>query len=337
MNSISDRAFTLPVVILYVTEGCNLQCISCSYRERLPDELTLEEISDLARTLRAFGLRRIVYSGGEPLMRRDFPEICATFGRQNVTQSLLTNGFLLEKRFPEIRNHLSEIIVSVDGPDATTHNGIRGIDSFDRIVNGIKHVRSHSARPSIAIRTVVQRSNFNRMTELVRFAKQVGADRISFLAADVLSDSFGRATRGEVVPAGELQLTTDETLAFRESVNRMVQECRVEFATGFISDSPERMFHIVQYFEALAGGGMFPRNLCNAPMVSAVITSTGDLHPCYFLPSYGNVRSGEAAALLNDGAIRSTRRDVRRYKPERCKTCVCTLHKGPLTALRDVF
>ncbi len=337
MNSISDRAFTLPVVILYVTEGCNLQCISCSYRERLPNELTLEEISDLAGSLRAFGLRTIVYSGGEPLMRRDFPEICAAFGRYNVTQSLLTNGFLLEKRFQEIRHHLSEIIISVDGPDATTHNRIRGVDSFDRIINGITHVRSHSPRPSIAIRTVVQKSNFNQLAEIVGFAKQVGADRISFLAADVLSDSFGRAMRGEVVSGGELQLTADETLAFRESVNRMVQECRVEFASGFISDSPERMFHIVQYFEALAGGGMFPRNLCNAPMVSAVITSTGDLHPCYFLPGYGNVRNGDVALLLNDPAIRSTRREVRRYNPERCKTCVCTLHRGPISALRDSF
>jgi Fe-coproporphyrin III synthase len=337
MNTISTRAYSLPIVILYVTEGCNLRCISCSYRERLPGELSMDDIAELSQSLVSFGLKTIVYSGGEPLMRRDFPGICALFKGESVSQSLLTNGLLLEKRFREIQEYVSEIIISIDGPDAPTHDRIRGLASFAQIIKGIEHIMGFSDRPSIAIRTVVQKSNYNRLQEIVRFARNAGVDRISFLAADVLSDSFGRAAVGPVVPKEELQLTAEETVEFRESIDRMIRECADEFSSGFISDSPGRMQHIVQYFEALAGRSPFPRNSCNAPMVSAVITSTGDVQPCYFLPACGNLRQDPVHVLANNDAIRTTRSAVRRYSLDRCRTCVCTLHKGPLTALRDGF
>src|SRR5258706_13493155 len=98
LNTVSDRAKTLPIVILYVTEECNLKCITCSYRNAMPGELTLDEIKSLAAELKNLGLRHIVYSGGEPLLRRDFPEICEAFASPGVKQSMLTNGLLLEKR-----------------------------------------------------------------------------------------------------------------------------------------------------------------------------------------------------------------------------------------------
>lgn len=115
----------MPVVILYVTEGCNLKCLSCSYRLPMPGELTLSEIEQLSRELKAFGLKHIVYSGGEPLLRRDFRDICSLFAELKVKQTLLTNGLLLSKRAEEFNGLFTEIIVSLDGADAETHNRLR--------------------------------------------------------------------------------------------------------------------------------------------------------------------------------------------------------------------
>jgi len=337
LNTISTRSFSLPIVILYVTEGCNLRCLTCSYREKLPNELSLEEISTLVDSLSAYGLRTIVYSGGEPLMRRDFPEICSIFRKYNVKQVLLTNGLLLEKRLDEVKKFFSEIIVSIDGATDETHNTIRGVESLQQISRGIKHALASSSRPSISIRTVLQKANFRQTIDIVQFAKSLGVDRISFLAADVLSDSFGRATRGAVSPNESLMLNEEEIVEFRRIVEQMVSQCSNEFINGFISDSPDRMFHIVQYFEALIGKAAFPHNYCNAPMVSAVITSTGDVQPCYFLPAYGNIRETDVDVLTTSSIVRSVRRDVKNYTLERCKTCVCTLYTQPLSALLDRF
>jgi len=337
LNTLSLQCRTLPIVILYVTEGCNLRCMMCSYREVLSHELSLDEIQDLGNALKHYGLRHIVYSGGEPLLRRDFPEICSVFKSLNVKQTLLTNGLLLTKRFPEIKDYCSEIIVSLDGADAKTHNTIRGVDSFDQILKGIQLVTEFPSQCRISIRTVLQKNNFYQLLDMVELAKKLRVDRISFLSADVLSNGFGRDTRGAMVTADRITLNEEETVEFRKLVETMVLKYRDEFRTGFISDPPEKLFHIVQYYEALIGKAPFPRNYCNALMVSAVITASGAIQPCFFLPKFGNVRNTTLKDLVNNSQICSTRRDVKDYTLERCQTCVCTLHVNPIAALLNKF
>lgn len=337
LNTLSSSCRTLPIVILYVTEGCNLRCMTCSYRNALPNELSLSEIIDLADGLKDFGLRHIIYSGGEPLMRRDFPDICVAFSRNGIKQTLLTNGLMLEKRFSEIEQHFSEIIISLDGPNDEIHNGIRGVDSFGSIVKGVKKAIELRGKGFISFRTVIQKRNFRYIIDMVKFAKATGVGRISFLAADILSDSFGRDTRGTVAPKEAIMLDEEETHEFRAIAERMKTECAEDFQTRFISESHEKLLHIVQYYEALIRKAPFPRNLCNAPMVSTVITSIGMLQPCFFLPPFANMRDGDMQSLLNREDIRSTRQQVRAYEPEQCKTCVCTLHMSPVHALLDHF
>ncbi|MBI4428025.1 MAG: radical SAM protein [Ignavibacteriales bacterium] len=337
LNTVTTRSFTLPIAILYVTAGCNLKCVMCSYRAPLPQELTLDEIRKLADELYHLGLRHIVYSGGEPLTRRDFPSICDVFKALGVKQSLLTNGLLLLKRYDEIRHYFSEIIVSVDGHNAEVHNSIRGMDAFDQIVKGLRAVVSSNPRPTISLRTVVQRKNFQWIGEMVNFAKSLGVDRISFLAADVLSDSFHRDQSKAVADKSEIILSFDETLEFRGLMETFITDHHSEIRSGFVSETPEKLFHIVQYYEALTSRSNFPRNLCNAPMVSTVITSTGDLLPCYFLAKVGNVRTTKIEELLNTHAFRQVRRDVDSYVLDRCQQCVCTLHISPLSAFLDRF
>ena len=132
-------------------------------------------------------------------------------------------------------------------------------------------------------------------------------------------------------------LDEEETIEFRDIIGMMVTKYQNEIQSRFISESEEKLFHLVQYFEALIGKTSFPRNNCNAPMVSAVITSTGIVQPCYFLSSFGNVKKEPFPTLLNNERIVSTRKNVRSYSLDRCKTCVCTLHVGAFNALADRF
>lgn len=335
LNTITNRSFALPIVILYVTAGCNLRCIMCSYRDPLPDELTLDELKNLSGELASLGLRHIVYSGGEPLMRRDFPEICEIFKQTSVKQSILTNGVLLKKRYEEIKSYFSEIIISIDGPTADTHDRIRGVEMFDRIIAGIQEVNSSPDRPKLSIRTVIQKKNFREIGDMVEFAKHLGVDRISFLSADVSSDAFHRDHAGQVADGGKIKLTEKETSEFRKIMEDFAGKYQSEINNGFISENPGKLFHIVQYFEALAGKSPLPRNVCNAPNVSAVITSTGDVLPCYFLPGYGNIRSDALKKLVNNNQIRKTRKEVKKYTLQQCQECVCTLKVEPLRALTD--
>lgn len=338
LNTISNSARILPIVILYVTEGCNLKCITCSYRDALPGELSLQEIIELAGQLHDFGLKHIVYSGGEPLLRRDFKDICGIFKQHGVKQSLLTNGLLLEKRFNDIFEYFHEIIVSIDGANAETHNRIRGISSFDRILKGIsKAVKNKKGRPVVSIRTVIQKNNFRELPGLIDLAKSNGADRISFLSADVASNAFGREINGAAPDEPDISLSAVEVEKFREIVNNVIIKYSGDFYSGFISESPQKLLKLVDYYGALRGMNEFPKIFCNAPMVSAVITSTGNIHPCFFIESYGSIRKTDLEALINTDEIKQVRKDVRNFMHPRCKTCVCTMNISKKNALFSRF
>ena len=314
-----------------------MRCNMCLYRDTLPDELTLKEISQLAGTLSALGLRHIVYSGGEPLLRKDFPEICRMFAQYNVKQTLLTNGLLLSKRFAEFQQFLNEIIVSIDGATAEVHNTIRGVESFDIILEGIREIVRPNHRPKISIRTVLQKPNFRALPEMIELAKSSGVDRISFLAVDVSSPAFGRTKLDLVESKETIVLSDEECVEFLELVNDVIVKYRDDFNRGFISEAPAKMFHIVQYFEALIGKVPYPRNYCNAPNVSAVIRANGDLLPCFFLPPFGNIKDMGVDKQLNNEIIRKIRQDVKNYSLQQCKTCVCTLSVHPFAALMNHF
>ncbi|HEX9615087.1 MAG TPA: radical SAM/SPASM domain-containing protein [Bacteroidota bacterium] len=333
LNTVTSTARSVPIVILYMTAGCNLRCITCSYREPLPNELTLKEYGRIAGELAGLGARHVVYSGGEPLLRRDLPEICALFREHGIRQSLLTNGLLLAKRFLEVREVFAEIIVSLDAPNASTHDLIRGVRCFDQIVTGMEKVLALQERPTVSVRFVVQRRNFGLLEEMVEFGRKLGIDRISFLAADVRSNAFHRDHSGPVAAQEEIILNAAEVKEFEECVRRLVRNRADEFRSGFIAESPAKLMHLVKYFEAHLGLCDFPRNSCNAPMTSMVITSTGDLLPCYFLPPFGNVRSGSLHSQINGDSIRSTRDEVRAYSLDQCHRCVCTLKVSPFSAL----
>lgn len=336
LNTVSDTARTLPIVILYVTAGCNLKCITCSYRDVLPGELSLDEINELAHRLNKLGLKHIVYSGGEPLLRRDFIEICSTFAEFGVKQSLLTNGLLLEKRAKEIYKFFSEIIVSIDGANTETHNSIRGINSFDIILKGITTALSLPGIKDVSIRTVIQKSNFRQIKEMVSLAKTLGVKRISFLSADVMPGAFGRDD-ATALQDQNILLNENEIKEFRRVIQEMKEEFNTEFESGFISESPAKLIHLADYFEAHLGSSGFPKTTCNAPMVSAVITSTGEIQPCFFLPSYGNIRKDPVSELINCNSIKDTRKKLQNNELERCKTCVCTLTVNSKSALYDRF
>lgn len=303
----------------------------------MPGELTLPEIEKLANELTKFGLKHIVFSGGEPLLRRDFIQICEIFNKFGVKQTILTNGLLLEKKIDDIVPYFDEIIVSIDGAVAQTHNFIRGVNSFDLILKGIKKAYEVHRFKNISIRTVLQKRNFREFHQMIELAKSAGVSRISFLSADVFSESFGRDTRGYVEKNENILLDKSEIEEFKNIISSAIEKYAVEFNNKFISESPDKIYRILEYYEACIGLNEYPRNQCNAPNISAVITSTGDMLPCYFLPSFGNIRKNTVQNLLNNDMIISTRKDVKDYILDRCKQCVCTLNISSKNALLNRF
>src|SRR5207245_3493838 len=127
------------LVIWEVTQSCDLACVHCRASARPgrdPDELTTAEGYELIDRVREFGEPLMVFTGGDPLKRPDLYDLIrysVSIGlRTNVTPSatpLLTpeaiDGFK--------QAGIARMAISLDGPDAPTHDEFRGIPgTFDR-------------------------------------------------------------------------------------------------------------------------------------------------------------------------------------------------------------
>jgi MoaA/NifB/PqqE/SkfB family radical SAM enzyme len=238
-----------------------------------------------------------------------------------------------------VKDYFHEIIVSLDGANPEMHNSIRGLNSFGLILKGIeKAVNQKEGNREVSIRSVLQKQNFRELPDFIKMAKSLNVNRISFLAADVTSDAFGREHgNGAAIQNSAIVPDKNDTAEFRQIINKLADEYKDEFAKGFISESPAKLLKIAEYYEALNGLNKFPVTYCNAPMMSTVITSTGFVHPCYFLPAIGNIRNNSVKELINFSDAKETRRKVRSFEMERCKTCVCTLNINAKAALAGKF
>ena len=135
-----------PVVVWNITKRCNLKCIHCyAHAKATPadNELTTEEGKALIDDLAAFGAPVILFSGGEPLMREDLPELAEYAVSKGMRAVISTNGTLIT---PEVARKLKEIGlsyvgISLDGMEKT-HDHFRGQKgSFQAEWKGSKTVR----------------------------------------------------------------------------------------------------------------------------------------------------------------------------------------------------
>src|SRR6476660_9204627 len=88
--------------------------------------LSVTELDTLLSRAQDEGIRYVRFTGGEPLMHRDITGLVGTVTRHGMEASIITNGALLERKLPALaRAGLRQVIVSIDGPTAVSHDAIR--------------------------------------------------------------------------------------------------------------------------------------------------------------------------------------------------------------------
>ena len=184
---------SLPILVLFPHSRCNCRCLMCDiWKIRQAREITAADLRPHLESLRALQVRRVVFSGGEPLMHSDLAPLTGALRAEGIRLTLLTAGLLLERHAPLVTNCFDDVIVSLDGPPAI-HDQIRGVPrAFDRLAQGAKSLRQLRPELPIHARTTVQRANCVQLRETVRSAKDLRLNSISFLAVDTTSQAFNR-------------------------------------------------------------------------------------------------------------------------------------------------
>ena len=323
-----DPIARLPILILFPHSRCNCRCLMCDiWRATTRDELAASDVARWLAEWRELGVRRVVLSGGEALLHSELWALCDHLRAAEIGITLLSTGLLLKRHAAELVRRCDDVVVSLDGPQPI-HDHIRNIPrAYARLAEGVAAVKAADPRVSVSARCTVQRANFQHLRAVVAAARELGLDRVSFLAADVSSEAFNRPGGWDGERAGEVALLAGDLPLLAAELDALEREFAAEFASGFIAESPlklRRRLH--QYYAALHGQADFHPNSCNAPWVSSVIESDGTVRPCFFQPPIGNIhQSGSLAALLNAPEAVAWRRGLDTRRDAICRKCVCTL------------
>ena len=330
LNVLSDRLFTVPVVVLMPHSRCNARCLMCDIWKANENkvELSKEDLMPHVEAMRALGVERVVFSGGEALMHSNLFALTEMLAPLGVRMTLLSTGLTLEKHASDVGRWFDEVTLSLDGPPAI-HDQIRNIPrAYERLSAGA-HAAKAAGVPRVTGRCVVQRQNFRFLEETIEAAKNAALDEISFLPVDVSSEAFNRPGGWPDDRAEATALSIDEAFELRDRIEALI--ARHAIGQRYIAESPNRLRAIAQYFLALRGATTQPETICNAPWVSAVVEADGTVRPCFFHRALGSIRESTLDQIVNSEDAIRFRRSLDVKRDPICSKCVCTLSVGPRT------
>lgn len=327
----TDKITVLPIVILMPHSACNCKCVMCDIWKgnKNSKQLTEKDVVAVLESLKKADTKRVVMSGGEALLNGNFFKFCEIIKEQNIKITLLSTGMTVERHADKILQYTDELIVSLDG-DERLHDQIRNIrGAYSELKKGVQKLKTLNFDFPISARSVIHQLNYKSWDKTILAAKEIGLDRISFLPADVTSQAFNREDVWEKDKQETVLVHKNELFLLQEMIQKIVLEFKKYFDTHFISESPEKIQKIYQYYAAHHGLGPFPYKKCNAPWVSTVIEADGTVRPCFFHDALGSIKDNSLIDILNSKKSLDYRKTLDTQTNPTCVKCVCYLNLTP--------
>lgn len=324
------QVFSAPLMVVWnFTQACNLRCKHCYQNAQtpLPDELTLEEQLDIVDQMAYHDVAMLAFSGGEPLMAKNFWPVAKHAAKYGIHIIVATNGTLIT---PEVARKMvghgvKYVEISLDSVHSEKHNAFRGANAWERTVAGIKNaVAQEELRVGVA--PTITRMNYDELEDIIQFCKDLGVNALNVFnfiptgrAKGITDLDLTPEMREEMLRVlwremalGELSIMSTTPQLGRTCVTLSVGEGPI--ATGHAgSGNGEKARVLAKYI-----GG------CGAGRCYTAIQPNGLVTPCVFMPIViGDLRRekfidiwcrSEVCWLLRDRENRSGHCQVCDYK-----------------------
>jgi Fe-coproporphyrin III synthase len=172
-----------PVVVWNIGRRCNLKCIHCYAQSRdmeYKDELTTRQGKELIDDLAQFGSPVILFSGGEPTMRKDLPELAMHARDKGMRAVISTNGTLIDEKMAKVLKDigLSYVGVSLDGM-RETNDKFRGVPgAFDAALQGMRNCKKEGIK--VGLRFTINKKNAQDIPAIFDLLEEEGIPRVCF-------------------------------------------------------------------------------------------------------------------------------------------------------------
>lgn len=213
-----------------------------------PYELSVPLMKDLISQANDMEIKEVFLVGGEPFIEKGIFDVIKYASMLGIRTTVTTNGALLNnKKIDSIFDSgLLFLTFSIDGPDKETYRRIRGENVFERVIGNLRNLilkksEKKLGRPQITILCTVMKQNIDKLTEMVKFAKDIGVDLIGF--QPVVSDNTDQRCDGVTntwINSGMYQILDN-------SIDELVELKKNEFS-DFIMSSAQQLMLMKSYF-----------------------------------------------------------------------------------------
>ena len=172
-----------PVVVWNVTRRCNLKCVHCyahATEGATSDELSTEEGKALIDDLAQFGVPVLLFSGGEPLVRQDLPELAGYAVNKGMRAVISTNGTLITKAMAKTLKEigLSYVGISLDGMEVI-NDRFRGVPgAFQKAMAGIENCKEVGIK--VGLRFTINKANADEIPRIFDLIEEKDIPRVCF-------------------------------------------------------------------------------------------------------------------------------------------------------------
>jgi len=288
----SARVLNGSIAIWNFTNRCNLSCLHCYSKATLDstDTLTTEDIMATLPKLKANGVKFLIFSGGEPLTRKDIYLIAQRCRELGIVTYLSTNGlYVKHSNAKQILDTFNYIGISIDGSEEV-HDKFRGLKgSFRASMEAVDLLNSYNLT-KVGIRFTITKDTYDDLAFIFELAEQHNIPKV-YISHLVYS--------GRGLENLEMDLTKEQR---REAVNYILDKAfeyhesgrDIEIVTGnmemdailfydrFIEKYPQHASEMKKRLTAW-GGNSAGRKLLN-------IDSEGNVKPDPFFPfTIGNI------------------------------------------------
>ncbi len=277
--SLDKAGVTKPLLfIIRPSYRCNSRCIMCDFWKKTDSGLTFEKIKNAVIDAKELGTKEIRLTGGEPTIYPYFFETMMLTKDLGMDFSFITNGFTLSR---EIINRVlmyspKQIHVSIDSSRAETHNRIRGIKSFEKIIGNLEFLKKKSPNQKVIVNYVVNNLNYEHIHELM--------------------DEYGGKLFDELnlIPIrGNKNLFLNETQVkdYNDRIVPMIKKMASKTNTKLRHENPFVFGEPADMENTLAGNYTknFYKNIdCTVSKYTLFLDATGAVYPCANTPYKGD-------------------------------------------------
>jgi MoaA/NifB/PqqE/SkfB family radical SAM enzyme len=143
----------------------------CNIWKPKSDDMSCDEIAEIAKTLAHAGVSYVHLQGGDPTMRKDLLEIVDIFNKVKIKPTVITNGILLKEKLAEgLAGRHCNVSVSLDSLNPEIYRYIRGVDKLDTVIENVRNAPVHRNGNWSLATTVTGLSTIEEIKGLERFA-----------------------------------------------------------------------------------------------------------------------------------------------------------------------